>query len=49
MNKLSHNLRRAILRDRQIPRRHTQFTRNYRYSIVEMLGNNTVFISENIQ
>jgi len=51
MNKLSHNLRRAIPRDRQIPRGHAQFMRNYQYSIIQMLGNNinAVFTSQNIQ
>jgi len=41
-------LRRAIP-PRQIPRRHAQFTRNYWYSIIEMLDINTVFISQSIR
>jgi len=40
---MNNSLRRAIPRDRQIPRKHAQFTRNYRYSIIEMLGKGIIY------
>jgi len=45
-------VRRAIPREsRQIPRGHAQFTRDYRYSTIEMLGKgiNTVFTGQGIR